>query len=352
MDLIHTDFKKGTVRIRVTDLDDLWYLSHIIEQGDILTAKTTRKIKLGEGENAKMVKKTLTLTIEAETIDLSTTGTTLRINGKVKQETEDIPKDSYHALSLEEGTECTLQKKEWLSYQKQKLNEAAERKAKYLLCLFDREEALFALTQKQGYNIILKLQGDVPKKGKVVDIKKEFYPELVSLLEEYAARYSPDAIILASPAFYKEDLFKRITNPALKQKIALATCSAVHESSLAEVITQPALEKTLKASRSRRENVFVEELLSEISKNGAAVYGRKEVEQAISAGAVRKLLLTDKCIRDSKSSGLYHTIDQGLKQVDLQGGEIHLLSSEDDAGKRLDGLGGIAALLRYKLHWP
>ncbi|MEK6900965.1 MAG: mRNA surveillance protein Pelota, partial [Nanoarchaeota archaeon] len=65
MDLIRTDFKKGTVILRVTDLDDLWYLSHIIERGDVLTAKTTRKIKLGEGENAKVVKKTLTLTIEA-----------------------------------------------------------------------------------------------------------------------------------------------------------------------------------------------------------------------------------------------------------------------------------------------
>jgi stalled ribosome rescue protein Dom34 len=32
-------------------------------------------------------------------------------------------------------------------------------------------------------------------------------------------------------------------------------------------------------------------------------------------------------------------------------GEIHIISSEFDAGKKLDGLGGIGAILRYKMNY-
>ena len=63
MDIIHSDFRKGVVKLRVNDMDDLWYLSHIIDTGDLVKGKTTRKIKIGDGENAKTVKKTLTLKV-------------------------------------------------------------------------------------------------------------------------------------------------------------------------------------------------------------------------------------------------------------------------------------------------
>ena len=83
MQFITSDFKKGFAKLKVNDKDDLWYLSQLIDRGDIIKGKTTRKIKIGEGENAKSVKKTLALTIAAETVEL--TEISLRINGKVKE---------------------------------------------------------------------------------------------------------------------------------------------------------------------------------------------------------------------------------------------------------------------------
>ena len=59
MNLIKSDFKSGTVKLRVTELDDLWYLSHLIDPGDFIKGKTTRKIRIGETD--KVVKKTLGL---------------------------------------------------------------------------------------------------------------------------------------------------------------------------------------------------------------------------------------------------------------------------------------------------
>lgn len=349
MQITHSDFKKGTVELRVDDLEDLWYLSHLIDPGDLVKGKTTRKVKIGDGENAKVVKKTLTLAVEAESVDFSTGGNELRINGKIKEGPEDLPKDSYHAISLETGTDFTLTKKNWLEYQKSKLKEATEKRSTYLICLFDREEALFALTKKSGYEILTKIKGEVPKKSKDDSVKKDFYEEIIKLLQGYFERVKPENVIIASPAFYKEEVFKRISNSLLKEKMVLATCSDVEETSLDEVIKRPELAPLLKSSRLRKEKMVIEELLSEITKEGAAVYGFSETKKAIESGAVLKLLLTDEFVQKERASGNYQELDDLMKIVDSSQGEIHIISAEQESGKKLNGLGGIAAILRYKL---
>ena len=40
-----------------------------------------------------------------------------------------------------------------------------------------------------------------------------------------------------------------------------------------------------------------------------------------------------------------------LNLVESMRGTINIISSDNDAGKKLDGLGGIGALLRYKLNY-
>lgn len=349
MQLIQADFKKGLAQAKLTDLDDLWYLHQIIEPGDLITAVATRKVKIGESDNANVVKKVYRFTIAAETIEFGAAGNTLRINGKIKSGPEDVPKESYQAIALEEGSEVTIQKEKWLQYQQQKMKEATERKKQFLLCLLDREEALFALITGKGFQVLTSLKGDVPKKAKIVEIKKEFYQEISLLLESYYQRYHPERVIIASPAFYKDELLQKITSPELKQKSITVTCYDVSEQGINEVIKRPELEAVLKHSRSREEQLLVENLLTEIHKQGKAVYGWKEVWQALQHGAVQELLVSDSYIQKQKESGSFAALDQAMRQIDAQQGKIHILASDQEGGKKLNGIGGIAALLRYKI---
>jgi protein pelota len=351
MDITHSDFKKGTVKLRITDPEDLWYLSHLIDPGDFVKGKATRKIKIGEGENAKVTRKIYTLTIEAQTIDFDTENHALRVNGKIKEGPEDLPRDNYQAIALELNSEFSLQKPTWLEYQRQKLKEASEKKYSYLVCILDREEAIFALTKSFGYDILLTIKGDVPKKDQKTEIKGDFKLEVAKALEVYGGRFNPEAIILASPAFYKDELAKKITNSEIKSKLILTSCSDVSESSLFEVLKKPELEKTLKSSRTRRENILVDDLLCEINKQGLSAYGWNEVKQAIESGAVSKLLVTDDYIQRRRMNQEYEELDKFMKQIDNLKGQIHIISSEHESGRKLTGLGGIAAILRYKLEW-
>ena len=192
------------------------------------------------------------------------------------------------------------------------------------------------------------MKGEVQKKAKAVEIKKDFQEEIIKTLETYNDRYKPSAIILASPAFYKEDLYKKIPSSDLKKKIVLATCSDISERSLDEVMRRPELAETLKHSRARQEQILVEELLKEINKSDKAVYGLKEVQEAANSGSILKLLLTDDFIQKKRLSNEFAEVDQCMKTVDSLQGEIHIISAESDAGKKLNGLGGIAGILRYK----
>ena len=346
MNINKSNFKTGVVSLRVTDADDLWYLSHIIEVGDLVKGKTTRKMKIGDGENAKTVKKTITLTIEAETVELTDNASALRINGKIRDGPEEIANDIYHAISLMESSECTITKPQWLAYHKQRLTEASEQKYNYLV----REEALFAVTKKFGFDVLVKLSGEVPKKSKDIKVNKDFHEELIKALETYNARHLPESIIIASPAFYKDELIKKIKDKELKKKIVLAICSSVQEQALDEVLKRPELAETLKTSRAREEQMLVEELLKQINKNDRAAYGEKDVQKAIESGAVQDLLMSDKFVIAKKEKGTYKKWDDLLKSVDAMQGGIHLISSEYEGGQKVDGLGGVAAILRYKLN--
>jgi protein pelota len=351
MDILSKNFRAGVVTCIVNDQDDLWYLSHIIDPGDVLKGKTTRKVKIGDSENANVTKKTLTLTIEAVNIEFGSAGDTLRINGLVKEGPEDVPKDSHHTITLEEGSEFTLQKVNWLSYQKQKLEDAAEKKFTYLLCLFDREEAVFAITKKYGFEILAKIKGQVQKKHKQQQITKDFQLDILKGLETYTARINPQHVILASPAFYKDDVAKRITDPIVKKKLVLATCNTVDQSGLYEVMKRPELAVVLKDSRARQEQEIVDEVLKEIHKDGLAAYGMDQVLEAVNAGAVHTVLLTDTLVFTSREEGSYGVLDAIMKQIDTLQGTIHIISASHDSGKKLHGLGGIAAILRYKMEW-
>jgi len=347
MRIVKKDLRKGIVKFVIEDPDDFWFLNTIIEPGDLITGKTTRKVKIGDSENAKVTKKTLTLKIEAETIEYG--GSTFRINGLIKSGPEDIPRDSYHAIGFEVREEYTLEKQNWLSYHKQKLEEATAQKFHYLLCLLDREEAIFAITKKYGFKILAKINGKVAKKSLEVTGTKDFYQEIYTHVIEYNDRFNPEAIILASPAFYKDELLKKIIDKSLKAKVFLAVSSSVTESALDEVIKRPELDNILKDSRARQEQIMVDELLSAINQGDLGVYGLTEVKHAVATGAVSTLLMTQKFIIKQKESGSFIEIEKMLQHIDSLQGAIHFISSDHEGGKKVDGLGGIAAILRFKI---
>lgn len=87
--------------------------------------------------------------------------------------------------------------------------------------------------------------------------------------------------------------------------------------------------------------------------DGRAWYGPREVERAAEKGAIGKgggvLLISDALFRAQDVAVRRRWVALVDKIRDVEGGEVRILSSEHESGKRLDGLGGIAAILTYPL---
>ncbi|MBD3249707.1 mRNA surveillance protein pelota [Candidatus Woesearchaeota archaeon] len=352
MRILSKDPKKGEYKVKTETLDDLWYLSHIADPGDLIRGSTVRKIKMGGEDERKtrISKKKVFLEIELEKIEFK--DDILRLSGIIKDGPEDLPRGAHHTFNIDENSIITIKKERWLKYQLEKLKEAAAAKQPdILICILDREEALFALSRKKGYDVLNRLKGDVQKKDDNVVAKGGFYEETIKLIEEYVKRYRIENVIIASPAFWKEELMKHIEDTNLKNKITEASCSSVDEGAINEVLKRNEVREVLKKDRISKEVKIVEQLMQEIAKDEKAAYGIKEVEQAANSGAVKMLLISDGYISEMREKEKYSQVDNVMKLVDDMKGEVHIISSEHDSGKKLDGLGGIGAILRYKLEY-
>ncbi len=346
MRILASDFRKGFAKVRIDNLDDLWYLSNIIEEGDFVKGQTIRKIKIGE-DSSRIAKKVVFLKIKVEKVELA--DSVLRVLGIITEGPEDVPIGSHHSFALEEGSIISIEKN-WLGYQIEKLKEAAREKiSKILLVVFDREEVYFAKMKKEGYELMASLKGDVAKKIDEKSEGKNFYIEIINAIEGYDKKLSLDHIILASPSFWKEELLKNLKNDDLRKKLVLATCSSCDEKAFNEVIKRKEVETVLKEDRSVKEIKLVEELLAEISKQGLFAYGIKDVEEKASFGAAKTLLVCESYIKKARDIGKFGEIDKIMKMVEGSKGEVVIISSKHDAGKKLEGIGGIGAILRYKI---
>ena len=86
----------------------------------------------------------------------------------------------------------------------------------------------------------------------------------------------------------------------------------------------------------------MDEVFLRISRNGAVAYGDAEVRDAVDFGAAETVIISDSRLRDG-------SLSRTIEDAERLGASVVVLSSEFEPGKRLEGLGGSAALLRYKI---
>jgi protein pelota len=344
MKIIHKDLKHGLVKIKVDSTEDSWYLSSIIEQEDYVSGMTERKIKIGgTDEKSKISRRIVFIKIKVEKIDYDSV---LRVSGPIVEAPEDIPKGDFHTFPFDDGVIASIEKSSWSRYAVKKLEEATKGdKTNILIVAFDREEAIFALLKNNGYEEMLDLKGDVSKKD-FEEKKTNFYLEIYKQIVEYDKKYLFSNIVLASPAFWKEYLMKEIEDDKIKKKITLATCSSIDGSTINEILKRPELKTVLEKDKSSRESTLIEELLEAIRKDNAA-YGINQVKEKLISGNLSVLLISENLIKKAKSDKTYGFLDRIMNDAELLNADIRIISSED-ASKKLDGLSGIAALLRWK----
>lgn len=339
MKILKLDTRGKEAKILIQSIEELPSLANVIEKGDMLLGKTERKIKLGGEEGRqKSVRKTITLEIKVTNVSQETES--LRVQGKVTKPTEDIAINSAHTIELTKGSEFKLKKENWFNYQLDQLRDAekSSQLAKVFLCALDDECASFGELSASGIKYLGKISLRLTKKR----LEEKKLNEIKKVAQEVISRAGDLQIIIASPLFWKELVFKEIKNinPKVAKRVLQADVSAGTKKGLQELLSTGTVDKVMKGVAIAKHERLVNKLLEEIAKDKLAAYGRQEVEFAATGKKISDLLLVDK----QKLVELQHLIET----VEANRGHVHILDSKSDAGKKLKGLSGIAAILKFK----
>jgi protein pelota len=150
--------------------------------------------------------------------------------------------------------------------------------------------------------------------------------------------------------FVKNDFAKFVQNEAPDVAKSVLDVKSVNNSGVAgihEALRSGVLLKTMKQLRVAEETEVVEEILRRLGKGeGNVAYGLEEVRRMVDLGAVDTLLVADTLLRESDDEKRL-LIEDVMEAAEQKGGTVIVIGTEHEAGTKLVGLGGVAALLRF-----
>ncbi|MFY9638838.1 MAG: mRNA surveillance protein pelota [Methanobacterium sp.] len=353
MRIVYQDTKKGVIEVVPETLDDLWHLSHIIENGDMVSSLTSRRIQDSTGERIRSdrgIKKTFFMGVRVEEISYHKYTGKLRATGTIEQGPEDlVPLGSHHTLDLKLNNSVKIKKERWSKWNIKRLKDAmkASKKPLALIVAIEDDTADIGIIRQYGIDYYGPIIGSVSGKRVVQKNRKQvindFFNELAETIEKFKG---VQAIVIAGPGFSKGDFYDFVEQkyPDIAKISVLESTGAGGRSGIAEVLKKGLIEKMATEGRIAQEIRMVEKVLEEIGKSSKTVaYGKKEVIKAVQSGAAETMLVIDEKVK-------VREIENLMDQVENMGGKVMIISSEHDGGKQLGSLGGIAALLRYGLN--
>jgi protein pelota len=341
MRILKLDEKHASVSIIPENEDDLWHLSKIIERGDIVSGLTSRKEKGKEG--SATIRKTFFVELEVEKSTFDRFGKVLRVSGKIIGGSADmLPLGSMQVIEIEPNKKYKIVKKAFMKHHIERLKKATSaRKQEILLVVLDDEHATIALLRDFKYEIRAELRS--AKSGKLFETeqwRKEYFGNIAKKILDY----NINSVIVAGPGFVKDEFAEFLREKGFKGRLFVEGTSTTGLTGINELIKGPAIAKIAREAQIVEESKLIEKLLEEIAKDGLATYGMEEVKKASELGAIETLLVLDKLLVENREE-----IVEIIETSEKAQAKVHIFNSEYEPGKKLESLGGIAALLRYKL---
>lgn len=343
----------GTRLVLVPEtVDDLWHVSHVLVPGDLVGGDTTRRVQRDEdhmrdtgGQREPMH---VRLQVGEDDVEFARFANRLRVGGEIVSCSREDQVGHHHTLNVEVHDEITVEKRfEPDQIERLEAAESAAEEPTIAVATVEEGAAHIHLIAQHGteeYGSFTKPTG----KGEYARPRVELFDELGAALD----RLDVDAVVLAGPGFTKEDAVDHIESTYPDVPIATVVDTAgVGDRGVHEVLKRGAVEEIQSETRIAREAELIDDLTERLATDEPATYGPESVAEAAEFGAVEQLLVLDERLRAERSGTGEWPIDVDgvVEAVDRQGGEVVVFSAEFDPGEQLAALGGIAALLRYRV---
>ncbi|KAJ4287469.1 Translation factor pelota [Collariella sp. IMI 366227] len=361
------------VSLLIVEPEDMWHANNLISAGDVMHAPAFRKVNMATDTGSVINKSVrINLSLKVKNTFFDPLASELKVSGTVVNENEWVAVGQHHTITLKyekADIKFTLWKSAgWDSVALHTLREALSE---------DRPEAIVAVVMHEGLaNICLitdfrtivkqRVESSVPRKRAAAKDSAggmaNFYDKVLANLRQNVDFTMPRTLLLASPGFVAQDFRAYMQSEAARtgdktlQRIAkdavVVHSSTGHVHSLNEVLKSDQVKKTMADTRFTAETNLMDQFYDRLRKDdGKAWYGTKPVEKAMRRGrwgGEGVLLVNNEFFRSMDVATRKRYVGM-VDKVKEDGGEARILSSDHESGKRLEALGGIAAILTYPI---
>ncbi|HJK19473.1 MAG TPA: mRNA surveillance protein pelota [Methanocorpusculum sp.] len=328
----------GEYKLVPESLDDLWHLSHLISWGDTVFAVTLRTV---DGPNdklraEKLEKRPVRIGVKCEKVEFLPAVGRLRVFGVIVFGPDT---GQHHTLNVETGYEISVVH-QWRQVDLERLERAVAASVHgvvHIVAVEDGEAEVYRVRQYGPERVVTLTIGS--GKTAEIDSRQSLFEELLRALAMVTG-----PVVVAGPGFVKEDFvkFARSSAPEIAERMLLADTRRSGYGAVQEAIGNGVLTRIAEDLQLAREVQVMDEVFLRIGQNGAVAYGPAEVREAIDYGAAETVIVADALVRENRTSKM-------IEDAERLGAGVVVLSTEFEPGKRLAGLGGVAALLRYKI---
>lgn len=359
MKIVSYDARHGVMKVVPDDVDDLWTLYNVIRQEDIVNARTTREVNVRNNEESRATegrRVTLSVGLKVKKVTFQSVSDRLRVGGFVTEAPEKYGLlGKHHTINLGMNQEFTLTKLEWQKYDLERVKRATEERGQTIIVVgIDDDGGAVAILRQHGTVVKGEIRARLP--GKLEFKKREgavnqYYAALFNILEEVWLQ-TRGLIAIVGPGFWKETFARYVRDHGSdigESIVTVAMASSGGVSGIEEALRSGVLRKVAEKSRVITETELVDKVLARLGGQwGDVSYGLDGAKKAIGFGAVEELLVLDKFLREFEDEAR-RSVEGMMREVEKMGGKVSIISGEHEGGRKLLGLGGVAALLRFRI---
>ena len=255
--------------------------------------------------------------------------------------------------SIEPPEELKI-KKYWCDkkFEVEPLKEMVEEKEIYGLLVLDNKEATIGLLKGKKIEILREMGSIVPGKFRKggqsaarfdrvrEGLINDWYKKIAQSSREYFSKYpNLKGIIIGGPGPAKNDFFDGdyLLTEVRNKVLGLENTGYTDEQGLEELVQRA--QNILAEAAVAKEKELVQKFFEELRKeSGLAIYGNEKIMKILEMGAIDIIMVSE-----GKDA------DEIIEKAKNYGTKVEIISKDTREGEQLFQLGGIAALLRWKV---
>ena len=360
MKIVKRVLKEGKIVLKIETLDDLWHLYNTVGPSDIVISKTSRRVRVGDEDSRKSesVRKAMVLKLKIEDVSFHNFSNRVRLKGVILEGPGDLVNiGSYHTINVETGDTLTIIKEHWPKFVLDRLKDAEKSQLRPMCLIVTIEDgtAELFLAADSGIQEAVRVRMSISRKRgdqKSYDATmKDFFADTLLALRSQIEQHEFGLIIIAGPGFVKDHFRDFLVSAKIKDlpAVVVESANSIGVPGAKEILYRGVISKAVTELKVETETRLVEALIEHISKDdGLGAYGNDEVSNAVQFGAVEELLITDKKLREGDEK-TRRWMDSLIRNTEKTRGSFHIVSTEHPAGDQLQRLGGIGAILRFRI---